>query len=245
MTATTGDQLLLAGGGHSHALLLRMWAMQPQRRPAGLISLINRRSTALYSGMVPGLIAGIYAPQDVAIDLRTLADRAGVALIIAEITGIDCHKRLLLLQDRAPLPYDRLSLDVGAVSPAATSKGAGSNADLKAIKPLEPALAFLSQEDGVARSQRSEAPPFHVLGAGLAGVEVALALRQRWPERRLILQGRSGKPAAPFRRALAEARITGPGCRGGSRLAHAPKAAWAELHRQSRSGLARRLWSAR
>lgn len=210
MTAITGDQLLLAGGGHSHALLLRMWAMQPQRRPAGLISLINRRSTALYSGMVPGLIAGIYAPDEVAIDLRTLADRAGVALIIAEITGIDRHKRLLLLQDRAPLPYDRLSLDVGAVSPAATSTGAGSNADLglRAIKPLEPALAFLSQEDGVARSQRSEAPPFHVLGAGLAGVEVALALRQRWPERRLILEGRLGQPAAPFRRALAKAGIT-------------------------------------
>lgn len=208
MTASTGDQLLLAGGGHSHALLLRMWAMQPQRRPAGLISLINRRSTALYSGMVPGLIAGLYTPDEVAIDLRTLADRAGVALIIAEITGIDRHKRLLLLQDRAPLPYDRLSLDVGAVSPAATSTGAGSTADLKPIKPLEPALAFLSQEDGVARSQRSEAPPFHVLGAGLAGVEVALALRQRWPERRLILQGRQGQPASPFRRALAKAGIT-------------------------------------
>ena len=50
---TTGGTLLLAGGGHSHALLLKRWAMQPERRPRQSITLINRSSTALYSGMVP------------------------------------------------------------------------------------------------------------------------------------------------------------------------------------------------
>ena len=65
--------LLLAGGGHSHALLLRQWAMDPARRPAGtLISLVNRTSTALYSGMVPGLVAGLYPRPECAIDLRRL-----------------------------------------------------------------------------------------------------------------------------------------------------------------------------
>ena len=44
--------LLLAGGGHSHALMLRRWSMQPARRPSGLITLVSRSSTALYSGMV-------------------------------------------------------------------------------------------------------------------------------------------------------------------------------------------------
>ncbi len=52
--------LVLAGGGHSHALLLRRWAMHPHKRPPGLITLVSRSSTALYSGMVPGLIAGLY-----------------------------------------------------------------------------------------------------------------------------------------------------------------------------------------
>ena len=50
---------------------------------------MNRHSTALYSGMVPGVIAGIYQRQNATIDLRHLADRAGVALVIAEITGVD------------------------------------------------------------------------------------------------------------------------------------------------------------
>lgn len=29
----TTKQLVLAGGGHSHALVLRLWAMHPKRRP--------------------------------------------------------------------------------------------------------------------------------------------------------------------------------------------------------------------
>ena len=52
--------LLLAGGGHSHALLLKRWAMRPERRPQQSITLVSRSSTGLYSGMLPGLIAGLY-----------------------------------------------------------------------------------------------------------------------------------------------------------------------------------------
>ena len=84
-----GGVLVLAGGGHSHALLLRRWAMQPNRRPQHSIVLVNRTSTALYSGMVPGLIAGIYKRNELAIDLRQLCERAGVAFIEAEITGVN------------------------------------------------------------------------------------------------------------------------------------------------------------
>ena len=57
---TAAGVLLLAGGGHSHALVLKRWAMRPEERPKHSITLINRTSTGLYSGMVPGLIAGLY-----------------------------------------------------------------------------------------------------------------------------------------------------------------------------------------
>ena len=77
------SSIVLAGGGHSHALVLRRWAMQPCKRPSELITLVSRTSTALYSGMVPGLIAGIYQRDQVEVDLRDLAEQAGVALIVA------------------------------------------------------------------------------------------------------------------------------------------------------------------
>ena len=176
---TTGGTLLLAGGGHSHSLLLKRWAMRPERRPQQSITLINRSSTALYSGMVPGLIAGIYQQDELAIDLRQLCDRAGVAFVEAEIIGLNPQQNWLRLRNRAALHFDWLSLDVGAVSrPSATGIP---------IKPLEASLAFLESEDP------SDPLPLRVIGAGAAGLEVVLSLRRRWPQRALQLQQRRGQ----------------------------------------------------
>lgn len=209
---TPPQSIVLAGGGHSHALVLRRWAMQPERRPGGLITLVNRHSTALYSGMVPGLIAGHVHHHEVAIDLRQLADQAGVALVVAEITGLDLQQRLLLLADRAALPFDLLSLDVGAISRSAEPSQQAQRSQQAAIKPLEPALAWLQAQDapGPARDQ-----PFQIIGAGLAGVEVAFALRQRWPQRRLQLAARAHQPHPRLQQALQEAgieRLVNPSC---------------------------------
>ena len=44
---STPGALLLAGGGHSHALLLKRWAMRPAVRPQRRIVLINRHGSAL------------------------------------------------------------------------------------------------------------------------------------------------------------------------------------------------------
>jgi len=197
----------LAGGGHSHALLLRRWAMQPARRPSGLITLVNRSSTALYSGMVPGLIARRYSRREVAIDLRRLADQAGVALVVAEISGLDLQGRCLHLLDRPALTFDQLSLDVGAVSASAPGPDSPEARSLIPIKPLEPALALLEREDQQMQEAAAAMTPFRVIGAGLAGVEVALALRQRWPGRPLALYGRPNQPHPAWRQALNAAGI--------------------------------------
>ena len=99
-----GGLLVLAGGGHSHALVLKRWAMQPEQRPKQSILLVNRSSTSLYSGMVPGLIAGLYGRDELAIDLRQLCDKAGVAFIEAEITGLNPQDKSLRLRNRPALP---------------------------------------------------------------------------------------------------------------------------------------------
>ena len=188
-----GGLMVLAGGGHSHALVLKRWAMQPQRRPLHDITLVNRSSTALYSGMVPGLIAGTYQRDELAIDLRQLCERARVAFIEAEITGLNLEQKCLKLRDRPELHFTWLSLDVGAVSrPSATGVP---------IKPLEASLAFLESEDP------KDPRPLRVIGAGAAGLEVVLALRRRWPQRALQLQQRSRQLDAALQKVLEQARI--------------------------------------
>lgn len=170
------DHLILAGGGHTHALLLKMWAMGTAARPAEtLITLVNRRGTALYSGLVPAVVAGLHRPEAFALDLRHLCRAAGVTFVQAEITGLDPALRQLALAGRPALRFDRLSLDVGAVT-LATGGG-------QAVKPLEPFLAWaLSLPSGT---------PLRIRGGGAAAVELALAFRGRGIPSRLLLRGRS------------------------------------------------------
>ncbi|MFM7314254.1 MAG: selenide, water dikinase SelD [Cyanobium sp.] len=170
--------LVLAGGGHSHALLLRRWWMRPQSRPSDTaVLLVSRGSTALYSGMVPGLVAGLYTREQASIDLRLLCSRAGVAFLQAEITGLDPFGRALQLDRRPPLRFDRLSLDVGAVTPAPSLAGE------QPVKPLEPFLHWLEQ--------RPEGQPLRIRGGGAAALELAFALRSRGWAVELLLRGRA------------------------------------------------------
>ena len=169
--------IVLAGGGHSHALLLRRWAMQPKLRPKRLITLVSRASTTFYSGMMPGVIAGLYSQDQSEIDIRQLCNEAKVSFIKAEITGIDLNRQQLSLLRRPAIRYGILSLNVGGITNQ-TAKGIG-------IKPFESSLKIIKQNEG--KIQR----PIRVIGGGPAGLEIAFALRARYPQQHIQLQVRS------------------------------------------------------
>ena len=191
-------ELLLAGGGHSHALLLRRWAMRPQQRPAATrISLVSRHGSTLYSGLVPAVVAGLHPPQAAAIDLRQLCQRAGVVFVQAEIVGLDPLRRDLHLAGRPPLRFDVLSLDVGAVT-ATAGPGGGL-----AVKPLEPVLAW--------SAALPEGQPVCIRGGGAAAVELALALRARRHPVQLLLRGEGLQLGSAAAARAGEALLAGAG----------------------------------
>ena len=106
------QELVLVGGGHAHALALRMLAMQPIE---GLrITLISPASHTPYSGMLPGLVAGHYNFEQAHIDLTRLCQWAGVRFIQAEVLAVDPKLQLLSLGGRPSIAYDVLSIDVGS-----------------------------------------------------------------------------------------------------------------------------------
>ncbi|NCW69874.1 MAG: bifunctional NADH dehydrogenase FAD-containing subunit/selenide, water dikinase SelD, partial [Marivivens sp.] len=79
--------LVLIGGGHTHALVLRMWGMNPL--PGVRVTVINPAPTAPYSGMLPGFVAGHYSKDELDIDLIKLARFAGARVIVDKAIGID------------------------------------------------------------------------------------------------------------------------------------------------------------
>ena len=163
--------LVLVGGGHAHALVLRQWGIKPM--PGVRLTVIDPDPSATYTGMLPGLIAGHYQPRDLMIDLVRLARFAGGRLVLGRVARIDRQAKLLIVPGRPDIAYDVLSLDIGITSdmpelPGFTQFGVPA-------KPLgrfaEAWAEFVAGAAGAAH--------IVVLGAGVAGVELALAIAER------------------------------------------------------------------
>lgn len=163
-------ELVLIGGGHTHALVLRRWGMDPL--PGARLTLIAPDPTAPYTGMLPGFVAGHYAQNELSIDLVRLARFAGARLIPGAAEGIDRQARRIHVPGRPPIPYDIASTDIGIASGLPALPGFTSHA--VAAKPLgryaQGWAAFR------ARAARGTPPDIAVIGGGVGGVELAMAM---------------------------------------------------------------------
>lgn len=172
---SAASRLLLVGGGHAHLGLLAA----ASRLPGPLqITLVDARPEAIYSGMVPGAVAGHHAPADCMIDLAAAARRAGARFIQARATALDAQARQVRLEDGRLLDYDLLGLDVGGAPSDDGRADASPAAGPRWLdcRPFTPLLAALPDID---RRAAGEGLRIAVAGAGLAGIELALALAWR------------------------------------------------------------------
>jgi selenide,water dikinase len=169
-------ELVLVGGGHSHVQVIRRWAMRPLADAR--LTVVLDRPVAVYSGMVPGYVAGGYGAHDLGIDVVPLARRAGARVVLAACTGVDPEARTVALEGRPPLRYDVCSLDVGSTVRGLDVPGAREHA--LSTRPIGRFVAALSQRVEEVRVQRGDAPTrVVVVGAGAGGVELAFALEAR------------------------------------------------------------------
>src|SRR5471030_606619 len=111
MAGPIDTDIVLIGGGHAHVHVLAAFAMRPL--PGTRLTLITRDLETLYSGMLPGVIAGLYTSDQAHIDLVRLAAATGTRVIHAEATGLDRENKRVLLAGRPPIAYDLVSIDVG------------------------------------------------------------------------------------------------------------------------------------
>ena len=165
-------RLLLLGGGHAHVHVLR--AIAREALPGAEVLLVTPFSRLTYSGMVPGLVAGHYRPQDCLIALKPLARAASVRLVEASATHIDAAARKVRLSDGRVAEYDVLSVDTGSVMDRDVIPGAREHGLF--VRPIE---HFVQLLEGLFDLASQRVLDIVVLGGGAAGVELAMALQYR------------------------------------------------------------------
>lgn len=169
-------ELVLVGGGHSHIQTLAHFAEEPP--PACNATMVVDLPVAVYSGMVPGFVAGQYRKQEVEIDVVELCRRAGVRVVIGRVTGVDANDQRIVTEDGGSVPYDVATFDIGSTV---------AGLDLPGVRehslPTRPIGSFCDDVDALVEAVRREPPvdPVRVVvvGGGAGGVELAFTLEHR------------------------------------------------------------------
>ena len=165
--------LVLIGGGHSHAIALNLFGRNPL--PGVRLTLITESSDTPYSGMLPGHIAGFYSHAECHINLQRLAEFAQADLVTDRAIALDLQNNKVICANHPPISFDLLSINIGSTPAILSVPGASEY-----VTPVKPVRKFLADwEQLVAAVTRNPQQPISlgIVGGGAGGVEVAMAMR--------------------------------------------------------------------
>jgi selenide,water dikinase len=167
MAPSTPKRLVLVGGGHSHALVLKYW--QNVRAGEVDLTLISDSPTTPYSGMVPGYMAGFYDRSACLINLADLCHRAGGNLIIDRAIGLDLTHRFVRTNNHR-VEFDLVSIDIGS------SPWIPPEVNDPSVIPVKPIGEFLCHWHRIR--EINHPLTIGIVGGGAGGVELAFAINR-------------------------------------------------------------------
>lgn len=166
--------LVLIGGGHSHAITLKLLAMKPL--PSLRLILISDCLHTPYSGMLPGYLAGFYSFEETHIDLPLLCQGAQAEFAHTQAIGLDLINNQVICANLAPIPFDYLSIDIGSTPEKTQIIGA------EYTIPAKPVSNFLRDWNRILKETENhpeKSLTLNIIGGGAGGVELALNMQSR------------------------------------------------------------------
>lgn len=169
--------LVLVGGGHTHALLLNRLAEDPLEGVE--IILVSDVEEAPYSGMLPGYVAGFYSHREMHIDLPRVCEAAGARFVPGKVVGMEPESRVLRTDSGELLDFspDLLSINVGSHPKVSAVPGAREHAI-----PSKPVPELLEGWARVREECHESERTIVVAGGGAGGVELTMAMQLQVPE---------------------------------------------------------------
>ena len=158
--------LVLVGGGHAHLMALLNLANYVQR--GHRVTIIGPSAYHYYSGMGPGMLSGIYRPQQVRFHIKRMVQDRGGTFLGDKVMRIDPIKRTLFLQSERQIPYDVVSFNTGSEVPFHPILSTMQ----ENIIPVKPVVNLLKARRLIFESLIPRRMNFIVIGGGPAGVEI-------------------------------------------------------------------------
>ena len=196
-------EVVLVGGGHTHALVLHEFARRPL--PGANLTLISDVEQAAYSGMLPGHVAGFYSREEMHIDLRALCARAGARFVAGAADGFDLGARQVLSDGAAIGPAaDLLSINVGSAPNLGSVEG-GAEWTI----PSKPVPQLLAGWTRLQAAARATVRPLRVVvvGGGAGGVELSLAMQSQLRRKAVFTLVHRGSELLPGHNPRVRARL--------------------------------------
>lgn len=159
-------QLVFVGGGHAHLTALVRMADYVSR--GHQVTLISPTTHHYYSGMGPGMLSRMYAPQDVRFNLEKLAGDRGASFIKDRVIRVRPNERLLVLESGPEVPYHVVSFNTGSSVPTDLVAGPMSK-----VYPVKPIINLLKAQKSILEKIGEGVPRIIVTGGGPAGVELS------------------------------------------------------------------------
>ena len=166
-------RLVLLGGGHAHVHVLAELARE--QMPGVQAVLATPYPRQIYSGMLPGWMAGHYTLDQCTIALEPLARAAKVELALSPAVSMNANERTVTLADGRVAEYDVLSIDTGSTFDRDAIKGAREHGLF--LRPIEHFVQLYERLLALASDRLLN---LVVIGGGAAGFEVALAINHRF-----------------------------------------------------------------
>jgi len=164
-------RLVFAGGGHAHLTCLKN--LHEFVKSGHMVTLISPSPYHYYSGMGPGMLSGIYRPQEVRFNIKKMAEDRGATFKEGKVVRVDPNPHNLFLASGEEIPYDVVSFNTGSDVPIESfTPTAHDN-----IFPVKPVVNLLKARQTILSALREgRRPNFVVVGGGAAGLEITANL---------------------------------------------------------------------
>lgn len=135
------------------------------------VTVISPSSYHYYSGMGPGMLSGLYRPQELRFNIRKMSEKRGAIFLEDYVTRIDPRERLLHLASGTQVPYDVASFNTGSYVPTHIAE-----TPTPGVFPVKPIINLYDARHRILGMLGRKKLQLVVVGGGPAGVEISANL---------------------------------------------------------------------